>query len=37
MNTKNKEQNSVGSEALGSIIFTIIVVLLMWGASKWFL
>ena len=37
MNANKKTQNSVGSEALGSIIFTIIVVLLMWGASKWFL
>ena len=34
-NTKPKYKDSHGSEILGTIIFTVIIMLLMWGASVW--
>lgn len=37
MTKNNKEGTSAGGEALGAIIFTIVIGLLMWIASKWFL
>lgn len=32
---KSKYKDSQGSEILGTIIFTVIIMLLMWGASIW--
>lgn len=34
-NTKPKYKDSHGSEILGAIIFTIVIILLMWAASVW--
>lgn len=34
-NIKTKYKDSHGSEILGTIIFTIIIMLLMWGTSVW--
>ena len=34
-NTKHKSYH--GSEILGAIIFTVVLILLMWGASVWLL
>ena len=38
-NNKKKEKfmNSAAGESLGAIIFTLVIGLLMWLASKWFL
>ena len=34
-NTKPKYKDSHGTEILGTIVFTILIILLMWGASVW--
>lgn len=34
-NIRKKYKDSHGSEILGTIIFTVIIMLLMWGASIW--
>lgn len=31
----NKQNNSHGKEILGTILFTIVLLLLMWGLSIW--
>lgn len=36
-NTKQKYKDSHGSEILGTIIFTIVLIGLMWAASVWLL
>ncbi len=36
-NAKPKYKDSHGSEILGTIIFTIVLMGLMWAASKWLL
>lgn len=34
MNAKNKHHDNQGKEIIGTIVFTILIILLMWGASK---
>ena len=36
-NTNAKYKDSPGTEILGAIIFTIVLIFLMWGASVWLL